>query len=89
MAVVDALVTILKGDTLKKFLYRDNEYEGKGFKMLAVLEDDFATSSKTQVAKEMFAFLQDFPQGNSSPDSYEADLRELFAKNAISVNPLI
>ena len=88
MAVADAIFPVLKCDALKKFLFHDNECREKGFKMLAVLKDDFATSSKTQVAKEMFESFQDFPQGNLSPDSYEVDLREWFAKNVIPGNPL-
>ena len=74
MAVADALVPILKGNVLNNFIFCDDEYRGKGFKMLTVLKKDFASSSNTQVAKEMFAFLQDVPQGLSSLDSYEKDL---------------
>ena len=88
MAVEDAIFPILKGDALKKFLFRDDEYKGKGFKMLAILEDNFASYSKAQIAKEMFAFFQDSPQGDVSPDSYEADLRELLSKFSMSGNPL-
>ena len=36
----------------------------------------------------MFAFFQDFPQGDFSPDSYEADLNWLFDKFDVSRNPL-
>ena len=74
MAVADAIFPVLKGDALNKFLFCDNEYRGKGSRMLAVLKDNFAASSKTQIAKEMFAFFQDFPQGDLSHNSYEADL---------------
>ena len=75
MAVANALVAVLKGNALKKFMWCDDEYKGKGSKMLAVLKDDFAASSKTQVAKKMLVFFQDSPQGDSSSDSYEADLQ--------------
>ena len=88
MAVANALVTVLKGDTLKKFLWRGNEYKGRGFKMLTLLKDDFVASPKTSIVKEMFAFFQDFHQGDSSPNSYESNLRELSAKFAMSGNPL-
>ena len=53
-----------------------------------MLKDKFSGASQIQIAKEMFAFFQDSPQGDSSPDSYEADLRELFDKFDISGNPL-
>ena len=61
MAIANALVPIVKGEALVKFFFRNDEFNGKGFKMLDVLKEDFASSSKTQVAKEMFAFFQDFP----------------------------
>ena len=88
MALDDTLVTILKGDALKMFLHRKDEYHGKGFKKLAVLKDEFAGESQIQIAKEMFAFFQGFPQGDSSPDSHEAGLHKLFEKIDISGNPL-
>ena len=88
MVVTGALIPVLKGDAINKFLFRDNEYKGKGSKMLAVLKKDFGSSSKTQIVKEMSAFFQDFPQGLSSPDCYGEYLRKLFQKFALSGNPI-
>ena len=42
LAITDALVPVLKGDTINKFLWRNDEYKGKGFKIFALLQDDFA-----------------------------------------------
>ena len=39
-----------------------------------MLKADFAHASQLQIAKEMLAFFQEFSQGDSSPDSYEAAL---------------
>ena len=75
MAVADALVPVLKGEALDKFLFLDDGFKGKDFKMLDLLKENSASLSKTEVAKEMLAFFQYFPQGLSSPDSYEKDLR--------------
>ena len=88
MALDDALVPVLKGDALKVLLHRKYAYHGKGFKKLAMLKDKFAGDSQIQITKEMFAFFQDFPQGDSSLYSYEADLQELFDTFDISGNPL-
>ena len=88
MALDDALVNVLKGDVLKIFLHHKDNYCGKGFKKLAMLKTKFAGDSQIQIAKDCFTFFQDFPQGDSSPESYEADLRELFDKFDISGNPL-
>ena len=86
MAINDAFVTILKGDALKMFLHCKDEYHGKCFKKLAVLKDKFAGDSQIQVTKEMFASFQDFPQGDSSPDSCEADYK-LYLKFDVYGNP--
>ena len=88
MVIDEALVNVLKGKALKIFLHQKDEYHGKGFKKLAMLKAAFAGASRIQVAREMFTFFQDFPQGDSSLGSYEADLCKLFEEFDMSRNPI-
>ena len=67
--VDDALVGVLDGNVLRKFLHRKDLYTKKGFKKIDVLKANFTGASGLQIPKEMFAFLQEFSQGDSSPDS--------------------
>ena len=81
----DALVTVLEGDALKKFLFTKDEYTGKGSKKLAKLKADFVGASQLQITKIMFSFFQEFFQGDPYPNSYEAALHELFNKFSLSL----
>ena len=45
IAVDDALVSMLAGDTLKKFLHQKDLSQGKGFNKLGMLKADFAGTS--------------------------------------------
>ena len=74
MAVSDALHLIMKGVALAKFECRGDNYTDKGFQMLSVLKKDWDSSSQTQGFKECSSFLQEFPQGEKSPDTYGKDL---------------
>ena len=76
----DLLVNSLRQDARALFTDKDDEYLGKGFLKMQVLQEKFGDKNVFNTTIDLFDFLGKYEMGDTSPIQYEANLRTKFKR---------